>query len=135
MKIIQNPSAFDVMLTENMFGDILTDEASVISGSLGLMPSASIGTGVSLFEPIHGSYPEGAGKGIANPIGAILSAAMMLEYSFGMVNESNLIKKAVKASLNGGVVTKDLNFQNFYFTSEVGDTVASLLQQRVVDLV
>jgi len=135
MKIIQNPSSFDVILTENMFGDILTDEASVISGSLGLMPSASIGTGVSLFEPIHGSYPEGAGKGIANPIGAILSAAMMLEYAFGMTEESSLIKKAVNSSLNGGVVTKDLNFQNFYFTSEVGDTVASMIRQEVIELV
>ena len=133
MKFIMNPSSFDVVLTENMFGDILTDEASVISGSLGLMPSASVGNKVSLYEPIHGSYPEAAGKNIANPIGAILSAAMMLEYSFGMKTESEMIVKAVDDALNGGIVTKDLNPQNFYFTSEVGDTIASMIRKEVVE--
>ena len=133
MKFIMNPSAFDVVLTENMFGDILTDEASVISGSLGLMPSASIGNKVSLYEPIHGSYPEAAGKGIANPIGAILSAAMMLEYSFGMKTEAAMIQNAVNEALHGGIVTKDLNSQNFYLTSEIGDTVASLVKQEIAE--
>src|SRR5437773_7357425 len=80
MQIIQNPRQFDVILTENMFGDIISNEASVLSGSLGMLPSASVGTGTKLFEPIHGSYPQAAGKDIANPLGSILSAAMMLEY-------------------------------------------------------
>jgi len=135
MKLIQNPSSFDIILTENMFGDILTDEASVITGSLGLMPSASIGNGISLFEPIHGSYPQAAGKGIANPIGAILSAAMMLKYSFGMFEEAEIIERAVEDSLNGGVVTKDLNFQNFYFTNEIGDTISTLTRKEIAELV
>ena len=87
MQIIFNPKQFDVMLTENMFGDIFSDEASVISGSLGLLPSASVGVSSALFEPIHGSYPQAAGKDIANPIGSILSAAMMLDH-FGLVARS-----------------------------------------------
>lgn len=135
MKLIQNPSSFDVILTENMFGDILTDEASVISGSLGLMPSASIGKKIALYEPIHGSYPEAAGKNIANPIGAILSSAMMLEYSFGMSFESALIEKAVKETFYTGVITKDLNPLNYYSTSEVGDTIASMIAREVIELV
>ncbi len=89
MKIIQNPAFFDVVLTENMFGDILTDEASVISGSLGLSPSASVGSGIGLFEPIHGSYPQVAGQNKANPVGAILSAAMLLNYAFDMTEEAS----------------------------------------------
>jgi 3-isopropylmalate dehydrogenase len=88
MRIIQWPEGFDVMVTENMFGDILTDEASVISGSMGLMPSASIGLHTSVFEPIHGSYPQAAGKNIANPLGTILSAAMMFEYAFQLHEEA-----------------------------------------------
>jgi 3-isopropylmalate dehydrogenase len=80
MQIILNPKQFDVVLTENMFGDIISDEASVITGSLGLLPSASVGNSTALFEPIHGSYPQAAGKDIANPLGSILSAAMMLDY-------------------------------------------------------
>ncbi|MTI24318.1 3-isopropylmalate dehydrogenase, partial [Fulvivirga kasyanovii] len=102
MKIIQNPRDFDVVLTENMFGDIITDEASVISGSLGMLPSASIGLSRSLYEPIHGSYPQAAGKNIANPFGAILSAAMLLEYSFGMIEESKAINEAVMQAMNEG---------------------------------
>ncbi len=92
MQIILNPKQFDVVLTENMFGDIISDEASVLSGSLGLLPSASVGTGTVLFEPIHGSYPQAAGKDIANPLGSILSAAMMLEY-FGCKRSSGLFVK------------------------------------------
>jgi 3-isopropylmalate dehydrogenase len=122
MRIIQWPEGFDVMVTENMFGDILTDEASVISGSMGLMPSASIGVHTSVFEPIHGSYPQAAGKNIANPIGTILSASMMFEYAFKLTGESDLIKKAVDASLAEGVVTVDIAGQEkSYSTSEVGD--------------
>lgn len=125
MKIIQNPAFFDVVLTENMFGDIITDEASVISGSLGMLPSASVGKSLSLFEPIHGSYPQAAGKNIANPFGAILSAAMLLEYSFGLIEESNLIKKAVDKAVEGGFVTEDIERQNAKSTEQVGDRVAS----------
>src|SRR3954466_3964987 len=93
MQIILNPKQFDVVLTENMFGDIISDEASVISGSLGMLPSASIGTNTALFEPIHGSYPSAAGKDIANPVGSILSAAMMLDY-FDMKEEAALVRSA-----------------------------------------
>jgi len=91
MQIIQWPKNFDVMVTENMFGDILTDEASVITGSLGLLPSASIGIHTSVFEPIHGSYPQAAGKDIANPVATILSAAMMFEYAFDLKEEGKII--------------------------------------------
>jgi len=95
MQIILNPKQFDVILTENMFGDILSDEASVITGSLGLLPSASIGSGSALFEPIHGSYPQAAGKDIANPLGSILSAALMLDH-FELHQEASLIREAVE---------------------------------------
>ena len=125
MRIIQWPESFDVMVTENMFGDILTDEASVISGSMGLMPSASIGLHTSVFEPIHGSYPQAAGKNIANPVGTILSAAMMFEYAFQLKEEALSIRKAVDLSLEKGVVTVDIAVENTtYSTSEVGDWIA-----------
>ena len=91
MRLIQWPSAYDVLITENLFGDILTDEASVISGSMGLMPSASIGSEVALYEPIHGSFPQATGKNIANPLATILSAAMMFEMSFNLKEEAELI--------------------------------------------
>lgn len=124
MQIIQWPKNFDVMVTENMFGDILTDEASVITGSLGLLPSASIGIHTSVFEPIHGSYPQAAGKDIANPIATILSAAMMFEYAFNLAAEGQLIRKAVDASMSAGVVTEDIAQEKAYKTSEVGDWIA-----------
>ena len=108
MRIIQWPKSFDVMVTENMFGDILTDEASVITGSMGLLPSASIGLHTSLFEPIHGSYPQAAGKDIANPLAMILSAALMFEYGFNLNEEGAMIREAVNASLEAGVVTEDI---------------------------
>ncbi len=127
MKLIQNPSVFDVVLTENMFGDILTDAASVITGSLGMLPSASVGEKVALFEPIHGSYPEVAGQLRANPIGAILSAAMLLNYAFNMVEESNAIKAAVQQVLDNGEVTEDINHDNPLSTEEVGDKIATLV--------
>ena len=127
MKLIQNPAVFDVVLTENMFGDILTDAASVITGSLGMLPSASIGEKVKLFEPIHGSYPEVAGQSRANPVGAILSAAMLLNYAFNMVEESSAIKAAVDQSLQEGYVTEDINSDNYYTTDEVGDKIATLV--------
>ncbi|MDQ3534928.1 MAG: 3-isopropylmalate dehydrogenase [Bacteroidota bacterium] len=127
MKIILNPASFDVVLTENMFGDIITDEASVITGSLGMLPSASVGDKSSLFEPIHGSYPEAAGKNIANPVGAILSAAMMLESAFGMVEEAKAITDAVDQALSSGFVTSDLNKEKNYSTVEVGDKIAEFV--------
>ena len=116
MKIITNPKDFDVILTENMFGDIITDEASVITGSLGMLPSASIGDKVSLFEPIHGSYPEAAGKDIANPMAMILSSALMLDLSFNMKKESEIIIKSVEEALNNGFVTQDINQKSYYST-------------------
>lgn len=109
MKLITNPSAYDVVVTENMFGDILSDEASVITGSLGVLPSASVRSdGFGLFEPVHGSAPEIAGKGIANPAAAILSAAMLLKYSFGMETEAAAIEKAVNTVFEEGNFTADL---------------------------
>src|SRR5690554_1173007 len=128
MRIIQWPTSFDVMVTENMFGDILTDEASVITGSLGLLPSASIGLHTSVFEPIHGSYPQAAGKNIANPIATVLSAAMMFEYAFELMDEGAIIRKAVAASLEAGVVTEDIaDSGKSYKTSEVGDWIANYI--------
>ena len=90
MRLVQWPKSFDVMVTENMFGDILTDEASVITGSLGMLPSASVGVHTSVFEPIHGSWPQAAGKNIANPLATILSAALMFEYAFNLMEEGAL---------------------------------------------
>lgn len=129
MQIIQWPKNFDVMVTENMFGDILTDEASVITGSLGLLPSASIGIHTSVFEPIHGSYPQAAGKDIANPIATILSAAMMFEYAFNLMQEGQLIREAVDASMTAGVVTEDIAQDKSFKTSEVGDWIAGYIKK------
>lgn len=134
MKIIQNPKFFDVVLTENMFGDIITDEASVITGSLGMLPSASVGSKTALYEPIHGSYPEAAGKNIANPNGAILSAAMLLETSFGLHEEAALIRKAVEDCLNKGIVTMDIQKDSKYTTTEIGDKVAELIKTKKKEL-
>lgn len=123
MQLIRCPKFFDVLVTENTFGDILTDEASCISGSMGLLASASVGEHTSLFEPIHGSYPQAAGKNIANPVAAILSAAMMFEYAFGLMEEGKAIREAVAASLEAGVTTEDLG--GSASTSETGDWIAS----------
>ena len=109
MQIVKNPSQFDVIMTENMFGDILSDEASMITGSIGMIPSSSLGaTSCGLYEPIHGSAPDIAGKDIANPIGTILSAAMMLRYSFDMPEEADCIENAVSAYLDDGYRTSDI---------------------------
>jgi 3-isopropylmalate dehydrogenase len=129
MQLIQWPKRFDVMVTENMFGDILTDEASVITGSLGLLPSASIGLHTSVFEPIHGSYPQAAGKNIANPLATILSAALMLESAFDLKEEAAMIKKAVDASLSEGKVTEDIDKENPLTTSDVGDWIADFISK------
>ena len=126
MQLIRCPKFFDVLVTENTFGDILTDEASCISGSMGLLASASIGAHTSLFEPIHGSYPQAAGKNIANPVAAILSAAMMFEYAFGLMEEGKAIRRAVAASLEAGFVTEDLAAGGeAHSTDEVGDWIAN----------
>lgn len=126
MRLIQWPNSYDVLITENLFGDILTDEASVISGSMGLMPSASLGTDIGLYEPIHGSFPQATGKDIANPLATILSAAMMFEMSFGLKEEGAMIRKVVDESLVEGIVTEDLVKAGGkkYKTSEVGDYLA-----------
>jgi 3-isopropylmalate dehydrogenase len=130
MQIILNPKQFDVILTENMFGDILSDEASVISGSLGLLPSASVGNGPALFEPIHGSYPQAAGKDIANPLGSILSAAMMLDH-FGLHKEADLVREASEWTLMHGFVTKDIDPVNFYFTTTIGELISDYLVGKI----
>lgn len=127
MQLIQWPKRFDVIVTENMFGDILSDEASVITGSLGLLPSASVGIHTSVYEPIHGSYPQAAGRDIANPIATILSAAMLLELSFNQVNEAEVIRKAVNASLDEDFVTEDIAKGSARKTSEVGDWIADYI--------
>jgi len=127
MQIIQWPKKFDVMVTENMFGDILSDEASVITGSLGLLPSASVGIHTSVFEPIHGSYPQAAGKDIANPIATILSAAMMLEIALDLTSEAQAIRDVVERSMSEGVVTEDIAEGKSFKTSEVGDWLAANL--------
>jgi 3-isopropylmalate dehydrogenase len=124
MQLITWPKRFDVVVTENLFGDILTDEASVITGSLGLLPSASVGVHTSVFEPIHGSYPQAKGKNIANPLGTILSAALMCEYALGMPAEAEMIRIACQASMESGVVTVDIAEGTPSSTSEVGDWIA-----------
>jgi 3-isopropylmalate dehydrogenase len=128
MQLIQWPSQFDVILTENMFGDIITDEASVIPGSMGLLPSASVGSNVALFEPIHGSYPQAAGKNIANPMATILSVAMMLEH----LNENEAAKSirvAVDQALEQLYVTEDISKQFAKSTSEVGDWICAKIKE------
>ena len=128
MRLVQWPNSYDVLITENLFGDILTDEASVISGSMGLMPSASIGDQNALYEPIHGSFPQATGLDIANPLATILSAAMMFEMSFDLHKEGALIRKVVDQSLAEGIVTEDLaNGGKAYKTSEVGNHLVELI--------
>jgi 3-isopropylmalate dehydrogenase len=106
---VTSPKSFDVVVTENMFGDILTDEAAVLAGSLGLLPSASLGDGTrGLYEPIHGSAPDIAGKGIANPLGTIMSAAMLLRHSLGLDEEARAVEKAVDSAVTSGARTGDM---------------------------
>ena len=125
MKLITGPKFFDVVVTENTFGDILTDEASVVSGSMGLLASASVGEKTGVYEPIHGSWPQAAGKNIANPLAAILSAAMMFEYAFGLMEEGRAIRNAVTDSIENNYVTDDLAASGTaHTTEEVGDWVA-----------
>ena len=130
MRMIAEPTFFDVMVTENTFGDILTDEGSCISGSMGLLPSASTGTGTPVFEPVHGSWPQAKGKNIANPIAQILSVAMLLEY-FGLKDESILVRKAVDESLDANVRTPEIQVAGGaeYGTREVGEWIARYIAE------
>ncbi len=127
MQLILNPKQFDVILTENMFGDIISDEASVIGGSIGLLPSASIGISNALFEPIHGSYPQAKGKGIANPVASVLSAAMMLDH-LKLEDAAMKLRESVEHSIDNQYVTADLNTKQSYTTSEVGDFIADYIR-------
>lgn len=135
MKLIQNPTAFDVIVTENMFGDILSDEASVLTGSLGMLPSASLREdGVGLYEPVHGSAPDIAGKNVANPLAMILSVAMMLRYSFGLESEASAIERAVEDVLNEGFHTADLSIKDGteIGTREMTNLIVELLRNNDV---
>jgi 3-isopropylmalate dehydrogenase len=125
MQILQNPRHFDVIVTENLFGDILTDEASVLAGSIGVLPSASLAqSGAGLYEPIHGSAPDLAGKDVANPVGAILSSAMLLRHSLGMALEAEAIEAAVFETLSAGIATADLADEDAAAASTSGMTAA-----------
>ena len=130
MQLIKNPSQFDVIVTENMFGDILSDEASMLTGSIGMMPSASLSEGkLGLYEPIHGSAPDIAGMDIANPIGTIMSAAMMLRYSFDMTDEANAIENAVNIVLDEEYRTPDIYKEGF---KKVGcDKMGTLIASKI----
>jgi 3-isopropylmalate dehydrogenase len=128
MRLITAPRSFDVVVTENMFGDILTDEAAVLAGSLGLLPSASLGDGTrGLYEPIHGSAPDIAGKGIANPLGTIMSAAMLLRHSLGLEEEARAVEKAVDGAISAGARTADMGTEKPISTSEMGAAVLARL--------
>ena len=132
MQLIKNPKQFDVILTGNIFGDILSDAASMVSGSIGLLPSASIGGRVGLFEPIHGSAPDIAGQGISNPIATILSAAMMLRYALNEEEAAKRIERAVKEVLKEGYRTKDLSMydaKEVCSTNEMGSIIASMISK------
>jgi 3-isopropylmalate dehydrogenase len=136
MHLITNPRRFDVILTENLFGDILSDEAAVLTGSLGMLPSATIGGEVDLYEPVHGSAPDIAGKGIANPFGAIASVAMMLRHSAKLEQEACDIESAILHVLEAGFRTPDIaDRRNSYFasTSEIGELVCQAVAE-IADL-
>lgn len=131
MRMIQEPRFFDVMVTENTFGDILTDEGSVITGSMGLLPSASTGENTPVFEPIHGSWPQAAGKDIANPVAQILSVAMLFDY-FNLADEAAAVRQAVDASLDSFVRTPDIQVEGKepYGTQAVGQWIANYISNH-----
>ena len=131
MQLVHRPKQFDVMLTSNLFGDILSDEASMLTGSLGMLPSASFGDEHSLYEPIHGSAPDIAGENIANPLGAILSVAMMFKYTFKLEPEAVQIMRAVEAVLEQGIRTRDLTDSSaaWVSTSDMGEAVKNCLRR------
>ena len=136
MQLLRNPKQFDVIVTDNLFGDMLSDQASMLTGSLGLLPSASLGAKNkdgemrAMYEPIHGSAPDIAGKGLANPIATVLSFAMALRYSLDLDNEADALEKSVQAVLNDGLRTKDILSEGMkeVSTSEMGDAIISKLQ-------
>ena len=134
MQLVRDPARFDVILTENMFGDILSDEASQITGSIGMLPSASLGaSGAGLYEPIHGSAPDIAGKGIANPVATILSAAMLLRHAFGLSGEADAVEQAVANVLAQGLRTPDIAAPGgvqTVSTSELGDAIEAALIKK-----
>ena len=129
MRLVTHPASIDVLLTENLFGDILSDEAGVLAGSLGLLPSASIGDGPGLFEPVHGSAPDIAGRGVANPIGAVGSAALLLRYGLELPEAADAVEQAVSAALTGGARTLDIarSGEATLETREMGERVAGLM--------
>ncbi len=131
MQMIRRPSSFDVIVTGNIFGDILSDEAAVITGSLGMLPSASLGERYALYEPVHGSAPDIAGKGVANPIATILSASMMLRYSFNLKEASDVIDRAVELALERGYRTPDIYAEGTkkVGTQEMTEVIISLLEE------
>jgi 3-isopropylmalate dehydrogenase len=138
MQLVRRPAQFDVIVTDNLFGDILSDEAAMLTGSLGMLPSASLGAADdhgrrrALYEPVHGSAPDIAGKGIANPLAAILSFAMCLRYSFDMASEADLIEAAVASVLDGGLRTADIMQPGKarVSTRVMGEAVISSLERR-----
>ena len=132
MQLVRNPKQFDVIVTGNIFGDILSDTASMVVGSIGLLPSASTGDKTAIYEPIHGSAPDIAGMGIANPIATILSASMMLKYSFNEVTASDMIENAIKAALKDGYRTKDLasfDAKEVLNTTQMGDLIVKYINK------
>src|SRR3990172_2558153 len=130
MEIIANPRQFDVIVTGNLFGDILSDEAAVLAGSLGLLPSASIGGRVGIYEPVHGSAPDISGRGIANPIGAIGSVAMMLRYSFDLEEEAKAVDEAIGLAIGERFFTADLvGSDQARSTREVGTFIAEAVSR------
>ncbi len=131
MQLVRNPRQFDVLLTENMFGDILSDQAAQLTGSLGMLPSASVGGSVGLYEPSHGSAPKYAGQGVVNPIATILSGAMMLRYSFGLEEAARAVEEAVAAALEQGYRTRDIMEPGCrqVSTSEMGEVIAELVEK------
>jgi 3-isopropylmalate dehydrogenase len=131
MRVLTEPTFFDVIVTENTFGDILTDETSCITGSMGLQPSSSLGEHTPLFEPVHGSWPQAAGQNLANPLAQILSAAMLLEH-FGLTKEGALIREAVNASLDANVRTPEIQVEGGarYGTREVGEWIVNYIMKK-----
>ena len=135
MRLVTEPASLDVILTENMFGDILSDEAAVLAGSLGLLPSASLGTGAGLFEPVHGSAPPLAGRDVANPLGAISTAAMLLRHGLKLPDAANAVDEAVTAALDAGVRTRDLALagESWIGTAEMGTRVAEFIVAEALE--
>lgn len=133
MALVARPTSFDVVLTENLFGDILSDEAAVLTGSIGMLPSASLGGAVGLYEPVHGSAPDLAGRGLANPLGAIASAALLLRHSFGLETEARLLEESIAETLDDGYGTPDLGSSRHHVsTGALGNEVRRRLSDRTL---